>query len=193
MTAKPPLPNRLTTEQYYELGRRGLFDGKRVELIRGAVIEMSPINIAHARGVGLVHDALILVFSVGYYLNVQQPFTVSGVPFGSEPQPDVAVIPGSRREDADHPTRAALLVKVSDSTLFYDTTTKAELYAEAGVTDYWVLDLRNRELIVFRDPVQLAANLGATAYRSRQVFGPADAVSPLAAPGASVRVADLLP
>lgn len=65
MTAKPPLPQRLTREQYYELGRQDFFDGKRVELIRGEVVELSPINIAHARGVGLVHDALRLVLAVG--------------------------------------------------------------------------------------------------------------------------------
>ncbi len=193
MTTKPPVPGRLTREQYYELGRQGYFDAQRVELIRGEVIEMSPINIAHAQGVGLVDDALSLVFAIGYYINVQQPFSVPSAPFGSEPQPDVSVIPGSRKAATAHPTQAALLVEVVDATLFYDTTTKAELYAEAGVTDYWVLDLQHRELIVFRDPQSLATGLNAVAYQSRQVFGPNDTVSPLAAPHATVRAADLLP
>jgi Uma2 family endonuclease len=191
MTANPPTP-LLTREQYYELGRQGYFDGKRVELIRGEVIEMSPISIAHARGVGFVSDALALVFALGYYVNVQQPFSVPSAPPGSEPQPDVSVIPGSRRNASDHPTQTALLVEVADSTFFYDTTTKAELYATANVPEYWVLDL-NRQLHVFRDPQPLPATLGATAYQIHDTLGPNDSVSPLAAPNAVFRVADLLP
>ena len=194
MTANPPTP-LLTLEQYYELGRQGHFDGKRVELIRGEVIEMSPINIAHARGVGFVADALTVIFAVGFYLNVQQPFSVPSAAPGSEPQPDVAVIPGSRRTSTVHPTQAAILVEVADTTFFYDTTTKAELYAEAGVAEYWVLDVVNRQLHVFRDPqpLPLPPDLSATAYQTHDILGPNDTVSPLAAPNSTIRVADLLP
>jgi Uma2 family endonuclease len=194
MTANPPR-TLLTVEQYYELGREGYFDGKRVELIFGEVVEMSPINIAHARGVGFVSDALAIVFALGYYLNVQQPLSVPGVSPGSEPQPDVAVIAGSRRADTVHPTQAALVVEVADATLSKDTTTKAELYATAGITDYWVLDVVNRELHVFRDPqpLPLPTELATTAYRTHDVLGPNDTVSPLAAPNAVIRVAELLP
>ena len=188
-----PRPWKWSREDYYKLGELGFFDGKRVELIFGEIVEMSPINIAHANAVGLVTNAVTLAFAIGFHVRVQQPFSVPGVARGSEPQPDVSVIPGSLRDYTDHPTVAALIVEVADSTFFYDTTTKAELYATAGVADYWVLDLNNRQLHVFRDPQPLPAGLGATAYRTRLVLGPADAVSPLAAPHATVRVADLLP
>lgn len=190
-----PRPWRITRDEYYRLGELGFFDGKRVELIRGEVIETSPINIAHARGVGFVSDALAVVFAIGHYINGQQPFVVPGATPGTEPQPDVAVIPGSRRTAAAHPTHAALLVEVADTTLFYDTTTKAQLYAEAGVPEYWVLDLNGRELHVFRDPqpYTLPPDLAATAYRTHDVLSAADSVSPLAAPHSSIRVADLLP
>jgi Uma2 family endonuclease len=197
MTAKPPTrpdhPFRFTRKQYYEMGERGYFEGKRVELLFGEVVEMSPINWPHALGVKLVTDALAAAFATGYWLNVQQPFVVPNGNPGSEPQPDVAVIPGAARDYTDHPTAAALLVEVADSTLAKDTTTKAELYATAGVADYWVLDLDNRQLHVFRDPQPLPAALGTTAYRTRLVLGPADRVAPLAAPGAAVLVGDLLP
>ena len=190
-----PCPWRWTREQYYKLGELGFFDGKRVELIRGEIIEMSPINWPHAQGVGLVSDALARVFATGFWLNVQQPIAIPGSAPGSAPQPDVAVIPGSRRSFTDHPTHAALLVEVADTTLFSDTTTKAELYATAGVPEYWVLDIVNRQLHVFRDPapLPLPTGLGAIAYRTHQTFGPADPVSPMAAPGATVMVSDLLP
>jgi Uma2 family endonuclease len=190
-----PRPWKWSREDYYKLGELGFFDGKRVELIHGEIVEMSPINIAHANCVGFVTDALTPVFAVGHHVRVQQPFWVPGVALGCEPQPDVSVIPGARRDYADHPTAAALLVEVADTTFFYDTTTKAELYATAGVADYWVLDISNRQLHVFRDPapLPLPTDLAATAYRTRRALGPADAVSPLAAPAATVRVADLLP
>jgi Uma2 family endonuclease len=185
-------PWKWTRDQYYRLGELGFFDGKRVELIRGEIVEMSPINIAHATAVGLVCDALAVIFANGFCVNGQQPFSVPTAAPGSEPQPDVAVIPGSRRRNA-HPTQAALLVEVADTTLQTDLAEKAELYATAGVTDYWVLDLNGRALHVFRDPQVLSAALDATAYRTHEILGPDDSVAPLAAPHATVRVADLLP
>jgi Uma2 family endonuclease len=199
-TTPPPVgagskPWRITRAEYYRLGELGFFEGKRVELIRGEVIVMSPINIAHARDVGFVSDALALVFAIGHYINVQQPFSVPNATFASEPQPDVAVIPGSRRTATVHPTHAALLVEVADATLFYDTTTKAQLYAEAGVSEYWVLDLNARELHVFRDPqpLPLPPDMATTAYQVHNTLGATDTVSPLAAPHSTIRVADLLP
>lgn len=186
-----PRPWRWTRDEYYKLGELGFFAGKRVELIRGEVFEMSPINIAHASGVGLVSDALTLVFAIGFHVNVQQPFTVPSAALGSEPQPDVAVIPGTRRACLAHPSVAALLVEVSDTTLFYDTTTKAELYATAGITDYWVLDVTGKQLHVFRDPEPIPD--GGFAYRTHLTLNPGETVSPVAAPGATVAVADLLP
>jgi Uma2 family endonuclease len=197
MTAKPPSrpdqPLRFTREQYYKLGELGLFDGKRVELIFGEVVEMSPVNWPHALAVALVTDAVAVAFATGFWLSIQQPFAVPGITPGSEPQPDVAVIPGAKRNYTDHPAVAALLVEVADTTLSKDTTTKAELYATANVADYWVLDVVNRELHVFRDPQPLPTGLGVVAYKTHLTLGPTDSLSPLAAPTAAVRVADLLP
>ncbi len=196
MTAKPPsVPPRLTREQYYELGRLGLFDGKRVELIYGEVIEMSPIGWLHRVGTGRAADALEQAFAVGFFVDVQQPFAVLGGKPGSEPQPDVSVTLGARSDYTDHPTVAALLVEVADATLSYDLTTKAELYATANVPEYWVLDVDNRQLHVFLDPqpLPLPPDLAATAYRTHLTLASTDHVSPLAAPNASILVSDLLP
>jgi Uma2 family endonuclease len=199
MTAKPPpVPpgsGRITRERYYEMGKLGHFDGKRVELIFGEVVEMSPIGWPHAIGVDLVSEVLKVVFATGHWIRMQQPFTVPGVKVGSEPQPDVAVIPGSPRNYTDHPTVAALIVEVADTTLANDTTTKAELYATAGIADYWVLDVVNRQLHVFRDPqpLPLPKDLATTAYHAFLALAPTDRVSPLAAPTASILVSDLLP
>jgi len=185
----------LTREQYYELGRRGVFDGKRVELIYGEVVEMSPIGWPHRICTGKVADALRQAFPGAFFVDVQQPLPVPGGKPGSEPQPDVAVYTGNREDYTDHPPIAALVVEVADSTLSYDLTTKAEMYATANVPDYWVLDVENRQLHVFRDPqpLPLPKDLATTAYHTRLTLAPTDRVSPLAAPNASILVSDLLP
>jgi Uma2 family endonuclease len=193
MTATPPPTGPLTREQYHKLGDEGHFDRKRVELIFGEVVEMSPIGWLHRVATGRVADALALAFATGFFVEVQQPFAIPGVPRGSEPQPDVSVTPGAQSDYTDHPTVATLLVEVADATVFYDLTTKAELYATANVPEYWVLDIPNRQLHVFRDPQPLSNALGATAYQTHLVLAPTDTVNPLGAPHATITVSDLLP
>lgn len=153
---------------------------------------MNAITWPHSQTTGLVMDTLRKVFQGQLWISVQQPLALRTVP-DSEPQPDVACIAGPLRGTAAHPTTAALVVEVADSTLFYDITTKAELYATAGVPDYWVVDINGRQLHVFRDPVELPQGLGAFAYRDRTVLNDADTISPHAMPSATIRVADLLP
>ena len=86
-----------------------------------------------------------------------------------------------------------MVVEVADSSLFLDTTTKTELYATAGISDYWVIDLVGRQLLVFRDPTALPADLGATANRTHITQSENQSIAPVIVPHASVHVADLLP
>jgi len=151
---------------------------------------MSPINWPHVVACRRAAVWLEGAFAgVAWVSRNEQPLALAD----SDPQPDVIVVPGAFEDYTDHPTTALLVVEVSDTTLARDTTTKAELYAEAGIAEYWVLDLNARELIVFRAPQPLAAHLGATVYQLRNVFGPTESVSPLGAPHAAVCVGDLLP
>ncbi|QJW97879.1 hypothetical protein FTUN_5459 [Frigoriglobus tundricola] len=151
---------------------------------------MSPINWPHVVGCRKTAVLLEQVFAgVARVSRNEQPLALEE----SDPQPDVMAVAGRFEEDADHPTTALLVVEVADSTLPRDTTAKAELYATAGIADYWVLDIENRQLHVFRDPQLLPENRAATAYRTNLTPGPTDRVSPLAAPTATVLVSDLLP
>jgi Uma2 family endonuclease len=184
-----PQPWTWSTEQYYKLSELGFFEGKRVELIHGEIMEMSPINWIHTVGTTKVGDVLRSIFAGQGWINSQNPLAMTD----SHPQPDVAVIPGRIADYTDHPQRAILIVEVSDTTLFYDTTTKAELYATAGILEYWVLDLDGKRLLVFRDPVQLAGGLGASAYQEHFSLGPTATIAPLAVPGATILISDLLP
>lgn len=186
-----PQPYRWTCDEYRTLRGAGRFNDRRVMLIDGVILVMPLPDPPHNLSVGLIDDWLRLVFPTGYHVRNQMAFDVGT---RNDPGPDLAVVAGARRDLATRQaTAAVLVVEVADSSLHLDTSTKAELYATAGVPDYWVIDLEKRQLLVFRDPEPLPSGLGATAYRTRQSFQPNDTVTPLANPTAAVKVADLLP
>jgi len=188
---KEPTTYRWSIDAYRQLGRSGMFADMRTLLVDGEILAMSLPDPPHNLSLGLVEDWLRATFAVGYHVRNQMAFDVGTE---NDPGPDLAVVVGDRRNYADRQaTTAILVVEIADSSIFLDTTRKAELYATAGVPDYWVIDLEHRLLLVFRDPAPPSAGLGATAYRTRTTFGPTDSVSSLAQPSATVRVADLLP
>jgi Uma2 family endonuclease len=186
--AHGPRPHRWSLAEYYKLAELGFFKGVRVELINGVIYEMPAIEWPHVVATSRTGDALRAAFRGRADVLENAPFPFSN----SEPVPDLRVLPGRASDYADNPSCAALVVEVSDSTLEFDRTYKAELYATAGVQDYWVLDLNGRVLHLFRDPQPLPAALNATAYRAHLTFGTGDSVSPLAAPHAVIAVADLI-
>ena len=186
-----PRIHQWTRDEYYKMAEAGLFDGKHVELIEGQVIEMSPMGSPHITAVTLVGDVLRQVFMVGYFVRVQGPLDCGEL---SEPEPDVAVIVGNVRDYTDaHPTTAALVVEVADTSLAYDRTTKASLYAKAGTADYWIVNLIERRLEVYRHPTIDAAQPYGFGYAEITVFTATDNVAPLAMPQALIAVAEVLP
>jgi Putative restriction endonuclease len=186
-----PIVVRWTAEQFNHMGDMGWFEGRRPFLLDGVIWEQGPMNPLHANALYLTAEAVRAIFTTGWVVRVQMPMRVDE---HNDPFPDLLVVAGGPQDFwTAHPVTASLIVEVSDTTLKVDTTEKAERYATAGVGDYWVLDLTGRRLLVFRDPQPLPAGLGATAYRTQLALGPADRVSPLAAPHASILVADLLP
>lgn len=183
-----PHPHRFTVPEFHRLNAMGLFAGRRPFLLNGVIWEQGPMEAPHANGVERTDAAVRAAFGPGWRFRVQLPLVL-----GQEvdPMPDVAVVAGTLTGTPDHPTTAVLVVEVADTTLRVDVTGKAEQYATAGIQDYWVLDLNGRRLLVFRNPAPIPD--GGAAYRTQLALGPADRVSPLAAPGASILVGDLLP
>lgn len=180
---------RWSREEYDRLVAEGFFQpGERLQLIEGEIVRMTPQGSAHATAVRLVEDALRRLFEDGFDVRVQMPLAAGS---WSEPEPDVAVVPGAPRDYRDaHPSTALLIVEVADATLPHDRDVKARVYAQAGVADYWIVNLVDRQVEVHRDPLPAGE---ASRYRQRRTFGPSEVISPLARPGAAVPVSDLLP
>jgi Uma2 family endonuclease len=182
---------KFSKAEYYRMAEMGFFNGQRVELIDGEVVLMSPQEAGHATAVGLVADALQAVFSEGFTIRVQQPLDLGEV---HEPEPDVAVVPGQRRDYAtSHPKTAVLIVEVALTSVDYDRNVKSSLYAKAGIPEYWLLNLRERRLEVFREPVPMPEQIFGFGYKSMRIYLPEETVSPLAKPDAQIKVSDLLP
>ena len=182
---------KFSKDEYYRMAEMGFFNGQRVELIDGEVILTSPQEASHATAVGLVADTLQSVFSEGFIVRVQQPLDLGEV---HEPEPDVAVVSGQRRDYAtSHPKTAVLVVEVALTSVDYDRNVKSSLYAKAGITEYWLLNLRERRLEVFREPVPMPEQIFGFGYKSMRIYLPEETVSPLAKPDAKIKVADMLP
>jgi len=186
-----PTPHLWTRQEFEKLHGTGLLEGRRAFLLQGIIYEEGPMDPPHATSVRLVTKWLDRSFPTGHDVRTQVPLDLGAE---TEPLPDVALVRGSVRDyTANHPTPAdvVLIVEVADTSLFFDQTTKAELYAAAGVAEYWVLDVPNRRLTVMRQPTPLPP--GGYAYLSITTFQSMESVAPLAAPNGSVLVSDLLP
>lgn len=180
-----------TRGEYNRMAEAGLFRGKHVELIEGQVIEMSPMGSLHATAVALTARRMEKAFGQGYFVRWQMPLEAGEI---SEPEPDVAVISGDVRDYREaHPAAAALIVEVADTSLTYDRTEKASLYAKTGILDYWILNLIDSQIEIHRNPVTNATKPFGACYADIKVIPLTDSIAPLAAPQVSTAVADLLP
>ncbi len=190
-TVAAPQVHLWTRQEYQQMAALGLFTHQRVELIEGQVVDMSPMGSEHATAVTLAAHTITRAFGAGYVVRWQMPFGVGAL---SEPEPDVAVIVGDARDyTAAHPTAAVLLVEVADTSLAYDRTEKASLYAKAWVTDYWLLNLVQRQLEVHRDPVADSTAPYGFRYAMTIVYATTEQVTPLALPHIRIAVAEMLP
>ncbi|HEY9631744.1 MAG TPA: Uma2 family endonuclease [Coleofasciculaceae cyanobacterium] len=174
-----------TLDEYHRMIEVGLLDDRRVELLNGEIIEMSPEGEPHAYYSTEASDYLKALLGDRVTIRQAKPITL---PIGnSEPEPDVAIVQPLGREYLQHhpyPENIFWLIEFSNTSLSKDTEVKRKTYAAANISEYWVMDLKNQRLNVFRDPVN--GN-----YRSEVVFTTGE-ICPLAFPGISVSVQRLL-
>lgn len=180
---------RWSVEEFQCAIRLGLFrEDERLELLDGEIFEQMPPDPPHSSSTGFTYDTLLVAFAnVGCHLRSENPLVLTGN--SSQPQPDVVVVRGSRHlYTSRHPAPAdvLLVVEVSASTLTDDRSAKSALYAAAGITEYWIVNLRDRQLEVHRLPQN-------GIWTQTQVVSATGSIAPLSAPQSLVTVADLLP
>jgi Uma2 family endonuclease len=178
-------PRLWTREEYDKMIDTGfLASGERVELLDGEVLQMPPLKSLHATAIQLAQEAMIRAFGPGFLVRNQMPLMIDP---HSEPEPDIAVVPGTARDYRDaHPSTALLVVEVSEATLLLDRGRKKVIYARAGICDYWIVNLADGCLEVYRD-------IEGSAYRSSYQLTPGESIAPLSAANSVIPVSDLLP
>jgi Uma2 family endonuclease len=183
---EPPARFRFTSDQYWDMCERGFFDGKRVELIGGEIIEMPSQGNKHFATIDRVRRIMERVFGSGFWVRAQGTLDLD--PKGI-PDPDIAVVVGDPDNPPDdNPTTAVLIVEISDSHLTFDRTIKASMYAAAGITDYWIVNIPDRQLEIRRTPQPDATQEFGHGYASLTTFKPGDTATPLAAANGVVSV-----
>jgi Uma2 family endonuclease len=190
---EPAIGTRKWTRLEYErlVEAEILGPGDRIELLGGEMIVKEPQHSPHATAIRLTARALRRVFGDGWDVSVQLPVALDAE---SEPEPDVSVVQGDPRDYRDaHPQRPALVVEVSLSRVAFDREHKGSLYARAGITDYWIVNIPERRVEVYREPAGDGAARFGWRYVSVSTLGPGETVSPLAMPVARIPIADLLP
>jgi Uma2 family endonuclease len=185
-----PMLKRWNREGYHRLAEFGLIPEKRVELIDGEIYGQCPHSPDHFWAIDVVACLLEGVFGESYWTRRQGPCVYGE---WSEPEPDVTVVRGKIEEYSEHPTTAVLAVEVSKFSLSYDRGRKASLYAAMGVPDYWVLDLNNRQLWVYRLPVVDESIQFGHHYSQIEAISSEGHVAPLEKPDMKIAVADMLP
>ncbi len=179
---------RVEYERLIDLGAFGPED--RLELIGGQLVVREPQGRPHSTGIRLVAGALRAAFGPDWNVDAQLPVALDEE---SEPEPDVAVVAGGPRDYvASHPSRPALVVEIALTSLALDRGEKASLYARAGVADYWIVNLVDNVLEVYRDPRADPDAHHGWHYGSAMTLRGGDVVTPLARPNRTIPVSDLL-
>jgi Uma2 family endonuclease len=177
--------------EYDRLIELGMFVGERLELLDGLLVVREPQGSPHAAVVTHLGRVLSTAFGAGWHVRLQAPLALDD---DSEPEPDVAIVAGAALDYvAGHPSTAALIVEVADSSLRLDRRVKAELYAQALQPEYWIVNLADRVLEVHREPERVPDGAVRARYRRVDTLSPPATVTPLTAPDATIPVADLLP
>ncbi len=177
---------KFSVADYYAMAAAGILaPQERVELLNGAVIEMAPIGEHHAFSVDWVNEALIFPLQRRAVVRIQNPLHIDDQ---SMLQPDLMLL--ERRDDFyrhGHPApeEVLLLIEVSDSTVDYDRNEKLPRYAEAGIPEVWIVNLRDRRVESYTEP-------DGSQYAKTRYFGIGDSISPQAFPDITIDIKPIM-
>ena len=174
-----------TVAEYHRLVDEGILDDQPVELLNGEIVVMSPEGVPHASISVDAGEYLMRLLGERAQVRQAKPITLTAV--DSEPEPDLAVVERlgpAYRDHHPYPENVFWLIEYANTSLSKDLDQKKRLYAEAGIPEYWVVNLRDMTVLVFRDP-------GAGTYQTEQTLD-GGVIHPLALPGVAVSVSRLL-
>ncbi len=177
-----------TVADYHRMEQAGIFNaGERVELLAGQVVPMAAKGTPHTVSLTRTNELMSRLREyVQMIVRIQDPITLDDY---SEPEPDVVLVrPDPLYYIERHPIPADvyLVIEIADSSLALDCGIKANLYAQAGIGDYWVLEVNQRQLRVFREPSDVG-------YLSQRVLPETATLAPLQFPNLPIAIQDLLP
>jgi Uma2 family endonuclease len=179
-----------TRAEYDRLVELGVFEGEPLELIGGQLVVAEPQGTCHAAAISVVDYAVRATLPSGWTVRIQLPVSLDDE---SEPEPDLVVVPGSPGDYYEsHPGRPALVIEVAESSLSFDREHKGSLYARAGIRDYWIVNLIDSALEVYRDPEPDRSAAYGWRYRSVTKLARSAVVTPLAFPSSRIAVAAVL-
>jgi Uma2 family endonuclease len=184
LTLPELVPAKITLEQYHRMVDAGIWEDCHVELLNGVIVEMPPEGTPHASKRTRTHEYLIEVLGNRAQIRVGAPITL---PNGSEPEPDMAIVQRVQDYYLSHhpyPENIFWIIEYANTSLSKDLGVKADIYAAAGILEYWVNNLKESRLIVFRDPVN-------GKYQSRQELT-SGSICPLAFPDIAIDVTQFL-
>ena len=182
---------RWSRVEYEKLVDSGFFHDDPIELIGGQLIVAEPQGTYHATVLNLVDQSVRAALPPGWFVRIQQPISLDD---DSAPEPDLAVVRGVPEDYLNaHPTVPALVIEIADTSLGFDRKVKGSVYARGGVQDYWVVNVTDRVLEVYRDPHADPSAAWGWSYRSMRTIRSTETVTPLALPSTVVSVASLLP
>jgi Uma2 family endonuclease len=185
-------PRRWTRAEYDRLIGYGVFaEDEHIELLDGLLVVREPQGSRHSAAVVALQQALAHAFGPGFHVRPQLPIALDD---SSEPEPDAVVVQGAPWDYArSHPATPLLLVEIAETSLAIDRRYKGSLYARAGIADYWIVNLAESVLEIYRDPIPVASARFGWEYRSQERLTRGASIAPLAAASAPVAVAALLP
>jgi Uma2 family endonuclease len=171
---------KFSVKDYHKIVESGILHNQQVELINGLILEMSPEGTEHTFIGETFADYLRRLTQGSAWIREARPITLST----SEPEPDIAVVSlphSTYRSHHPYPEDIYLLIEISYSTLGFDTSEKRDIYAIAKIQDYWVVDVKNKQLIIYRSPLD-------GIYQNEIKLSLKETVSPLAFPDIKIKI-----
>lgn len=185
MASLPELdPRPISVAEYHRMIETGILDeDEHVELLEGVIARMSPQNDPHGFALEELTHLLVPLVQGRYRVRIQSPVTLGD---RSEPEPDVAIVPPRSVRGRGHPTSALLVIEISESSLRKDRIVKGRIYSRAGIPEYWIVNLVERCIEIYRDP-----DAEAGAYRTSLRVEKGAEARPASVSGVGVPVAAL--